>query len=149
MKATQDEHTELFPAFVQAEAEENECRRAIERENRIREHRACMKCRWSEWDGPVANGPGTSAFCEVGYLLAYSLTHDQRRYHYMAPCRIESVSADGLTIIGVVEYPASSSCSHHNGERLRLDITEIWPPVRLLSEQRREQRPPCSFPAAS
>lgn len=140
MKAIHQE-TDLFPAFARAEAQEGERRRAVERERRLREHRESMKCCWPEWDGPVANGHGTSAFCEVGDLLAYSLTHGQRRYHYTAPCRIESVSADGLTIIGVVEYSASSPCSHHNGERLRLDITEVWPPVFLLSEQRRKQRP--------
>ena len=59
----------------------------------------------------------------------------------MAPCRIESVSPDGLTIIASVEYDRPCSCADlYNGERLRLDLTEVWPPVWLLSAQRHEQQ---------
>ncbi len=140
MKAFVDD-TELFPAFVQAEAEESQRRRAVERERRLAEHREHLALCWSDWRGPVANGPGTSGFCEVNTPDAFSLTHGERRYHYMAPCRIESVSPDGLTIIAVVEYHRPCPCADlYNGERLRLDLTEVWPPVWLLSAQRHEQR---------
>jgi hypothetical protein len=140
MKAIQHD-TELFPAFAQAEAEEGERRRAAERERHLAEHRERLALCWSEWRGPVANGPGTNGFCEVNTLDAFSLTHGERRYHYMAPCRIENVSADGLTIIAVVEYDRPCPCADlYNGERLRLDFTEVWPPVWLLSEQRRTER---------
>ena len=145
MKAHVDD-TELFPAFAQAEAEENQRRRAFEREHRLAEHREHLALCWSEWRGPVANGPDTSGpdtsgFCEVNTLDAFSLTHGERRYHYMAPCRIESVSPDGLTIIAVVEYPRPCPCADlYNGERLRLDLTEVWSPVSLLSAQRHEQQ---------
>jgi hypothetical protein len=137
MKPIQNE-TELFPAFTAAEAKESQQRHAAERERSIREHRTNMAVCWPEWTGPVAGGPGASGFCEVDGLDAYSLRHGERRYHYMAPCRIESVSLDGLTIIAVVEYHEPGSCRDlYNGERLRLDITDVWPPVWLLSAQRR------------
>ena len=135
------ENTELFPAFVQAEAREGQQRRAAERERRLAQHREHLALCWSDWQGPVANGAGTSGFCEVNTLDAFSLTHGERRYHYMAPCRIESVSPDGLTIIAVVEYQRPCPCADlYNGERLRLDLTEVWPPVSLLSAQRHEQQ---------
>ena len=90
-----------------------------------------MKMCWPEWDGPAANGSGTSRFCEVHACCVHSLTHGDTRYHYMAPCRIESVSPDGLTVIAVVEYDRPGwTQDRYNGERLRLDITEVWPPVR-------------------
>ncbi len=139
MKTSQDE-TDLFPAFAAVEAEENQQRRLAERERRLQEHRISMAVCWPEWTGPVAGGPGASAFCEVDGLDAFGLTHGERRYHYMAPCRIESVSPDGLTIIAVVDYDRPCPCADlYNGERLRLDITEVWPPVWLLSALRRGQ----------
>ena len=141
MKATQHDPTGLFPAFAQAEAEEARQRQAADRERSVKEHRASMKFCWPEWTGPVAGGPGASGFCEVHSLTAYSLTHGEGRYHYMAACRIESVSADGLTIVAVVEYDESVWCrDRYNGERLRLDITDVWPPCRLLRALRDEQK---------
>ena len=138
MKAHQDD-TELFPSFAQAEVEEGRRHRAAARARQLAEHREHLALCWPEWRGPVANGPGASGFCEVNTLDAFSLTHGERRYHYMAPCRIESVSADGLTIMAVVEYQRPCPCADlYNGERLRLDLTEVWPPVWLLSERRRE-----------
>ena len=135
---TPDEDTGLFPAFVVAEAEQSQQKRLAARERQIAEHCASMKCCWPEWHGPVANGSGLSGFCEVHSLIAHSLTHGARRYHYTAPCRVESVSADGLTVIAVVAYPEPGPCrDFYNGERLRLDITEVWPPCRLLWAQRR------------
>ena len=95
-------------------------------------------------------GPGTSGFCEVNTPDAFSLTHGERRYQYMAPCRIESVSPDGLTIIALVEYDRPCSCADlYNGERLRLDLTEVWPPVWLLSAQRHEQQTNAAIAAAA
>ena len=138
MKATHDE-TALFPAFAQAEAQQSEWRYADERVRQIADHRASMKVCWPEWRGPAAGGGGTSGFCEVNSCVVHNLTYGDTRYHYMAPCRIESVSTDGLTVIAVVEYDRPSWCrERYNGERLRLDITEVWPPVWLLGAQRRK-----------
>ena len=59
----------------------------------------------------------------------------------MAPCRIESVSPDRLTVIAVVDYDRPGwCCDRYNGERLRLDITEVWPPVRMLAAQRHREK---------
>lgn len=139
MSATQHD-TELFPAFAQAEVDEGQHRRAAERERRIRAHRDQLATVWPEWVGPVAGGFGPSGFCEVDTLDAFSLTHRERRYHYMAPCRVESVSADGLTIIAVVEYTNPGWCrDRYNGERLRLDFTEVGPPRAMLRHERDEQ----------
>ena len=132
--------TALFPAFAQAEADHTRQRQADERARRVSEHRVSMKVCWPEWPGPVAGGTGTSGFCEVHTCGVHSLTHGGSRYHYMAPCRIENVSPDGLTIIAVVDYDRPGWCrDRYNGERLRLDITEVWPPVWLLAARRREQ----------
>lgn len=133
MKATRHDPTDLFPAFARAEAKEDQQRQIAVRQRQIEEHCNSMKFCWPEWTGPVANGPGASGFCEVHSLTAYSLTHGEGRYHYMAACRIESVSTDGLTVVVVVEYDESVWCrDRYNGERLRLDITDVWPPCRLL-----------------
>ncbi len=140
-KATRHDSTELFPAFAQAEADEGQRRRAAERERRIHEHRDHLAIIWPEWAGPVAGEPGPSGFCEVDSLDAFSLTHGERRYHYMAPCRVESVSADGLTIFAVVEYTNPGWCrDRYNGERLRLDFTEVGPPRAMLRTGRDEQQ---------
>ena len=139
MKATQHD-TELFPAFAQAEAVGHQRRSAAERERHIREHRDHLATVWPEWAGPVAGGLGASGFCEVDTLDAFSLTHGERRYHYMAPCRVESVSTDGLTIIAVVEYTNPGWCrDRYNGERLRLDFTEAGPPRAMFRTERDEQ----------
>ena len=141
MKATRSDPTELFPAFAQAEADEHQRRRAAERERRIHEHRDHLAKVWSEWAGPVAGGPGPSAFCEVDTPDAFNLTHGQRRYHYMAPCRVESVSGDGLTVIAVIEYTNPGWCRDlYNGQRLRLDYLEVGPPRAMIWAERHEQR---------
>ena len=134
--------TEFFPAFAQAEADATRQQQVSERTRRITGHRETMKMCWPEWDGPAANGSGTSRFCEVHACCVHSLTHNDTRYHYTAPCRIESVSPDGLTVVAVVEYDRTGwTQDRYNGERLRLDITEVWPPVRLLLAARsREQQ---------
>ena len=142
MKAIRPDPTELFPAFAQAEADEHQRRRAAEREQRIRAHRDHLAILWPEWTGPVAGGPGASGFCDVDSLDAFSLTHGERRYHYMAPCRVESVSADGLTVVAVVEYTNPGWCrDRYNGERLRLDFPEVGPPRSMLRAGGDEQPP--------
>ena len=88
----------------------------------------------------MAGGPGTSAFCEVDTPDTFNLTHGERCYHYMAPCGVESVSADGLTIIAVVEHTNPGWCrDRYNGERLRLDFTEAGLPRAMLRAERDEQ----------
>ena len=127
----------MFPAFAQAAADDHQRRLAAERERRIRAHRDHLATVWPEWAGPVAGGPGPSSFCEVESLDAFSLTHGERRYHYVASCRVESVSADGLTVIAVVEYTNPGWCrDRYNGERLRLDFIEVGPPRAMIRAER-------------
>ena len=141
--------TALFPAFARAEADETRARQTDERVRRVAEHRESMKVCWPEWSGPAAGGSGASGFCEVHTCGVHSLTHGGSRYHYMAPCRIESVSPDGQTIIVVVEYDRPGwAQDRYNGERLRLDITEVWPPVWLLAARRRRREAPVQVVAA-
>lgn len=156
-KVAPPDPTDLFPAFAQAEAEEDEQSQIAARKQQIEEHRRSMKFCWPDWTGPLADGSGTSGFCEVHSLTAHSLTHGEHRYHYMAACRIESISPDGLTLIVVVEYAKSVWCSDlYNGERLRLDITDVWPPCQMLRAERHErelaatdnQQPTHAAPAA-
>lgn len=120
----------LFDSRSQARVEERAARRAAQVEEQKRLWAAC----WPEWEGPVVGGR-----CEVDAVCAYNLTHGEIRYHYMAPCRIEEM-VDAETFTVVVDYAddAPEHVKHHNGERLRLDITEVWAPVRLLIEARRQ-----------
>ncbi len=111
-----------------------------------------MSCCWSEWHGPRVE-ESVHGRCSVHTCIAYNLTHGENRYHYMAPCRIESISEDGNTIIAVVDYPTEGvthagiiACArNYNGERLRLDITEVWAPVADLIDHE-EPEPPAPAP---
>ena len=66
-------------------------------------------------------------------------------YAYMAPCRIVEV-IDEETWIAEIDYPKGTdseanrvSVEHYNGIKLRLDILDIWAPVKLLSDARRNE----------
>lgn len=100
-------------------------------ENRREQHRQSMRNCWPDWEGPRVED-SVHGRCQVGECCVHSLTHGQTLYHYMAPCIIESISDDGNTIIAVIDYPADSHCAADNGQRLRLDITEVWPPTAEL-----------------
>ena len=105
---------------------------------RIADHITFMRCFWPDWQGPRVED-SVHGLCSVHNCIVFNLTHNENRYHYMAPCRIESVSEDGLTVTAVIDYGPDSVCSHYNGERLRLDITEVWPPVARLIAMRHQQ----------
>ena len=79
------ENTELFPAFVHAEARESQQRLAAEPPRRLAEPRQQLSLCWSA----------------------------------PRPC---------------------PGADLYNGERLRGDLTEVWPPVSLLSAQRHERQ---------
>ena len=124
----------LFPFIVQ-----HDQARAAERDaGRVADHITFMRCCWPDWHGPKVD-PGIDGLCSVHECIVFNLTHNENRYHYMAPCRIESVSQDGLTVTAVIDYGPDSVCSHYNGERLRLDITAVWPPVAHLIALHRQQ----------
>jgi hypothetical protein len=102
---------------------------------RIKQHLDSMRCCWPDWEGPRVED-SVHGRCSVHTCICHSITHNDTRYHYMAPCIIESISEDGNTIIAVVNYEPDSHCADMNGERLRLDITEVWPPTDELWELR-------------
>ncbi len=132
MKPT-DDGTPEFPAFL-VEKEECAAKGKLEdRKTAIAYHRRILACCWPEWT------PAVGGRCGVGLPLVHSLTHNQRRYHYMAPCLIREIRDDGETFIVEVAYPpgtANDCDKRYNGEMLRLDITEIWAPVSELNEAR-------------
>jgi hypothetical protein len=103
------------------------------RKDRVRSHIQSMRCCWPEWEGPRVED-SVHGLCSVHSCCVHSITHGETRYHYMAPCVIESISEDGETIIAVIQYDESAPehCRDDNGEKLRLDITEVWAPTATL-----------------
>lgn len=82
---------------------------------------------WPDWDGPKAGGR-----CEVHKTMARNITQGASRYHYMAPCEILMEVDDEW--ICRIDYPPNTPCADlYNGQLLRLPITNIWPPVHILS----------------
>lgn len=74
----------------------------------------------------------------MGQCIVFNMTHGQHRYHSCAPCRILEILDEGNTFIVEIEYEdKDGSCAKlYNGQRLRLDITEVWAPVAQLIAQR-------------
>jgi len=110
--------------------------RERERLQRVSAHCESWACCWPEWEGPQVGG-----FCDVGGVIVHNLTHGGPRYHYCAPCRIVEIRDDRMTYIVEIAYPPGTvaHCFAQNGERLRLDILEVWAPVNRLRAQRHRQ----------
>lgn len=145
MKKTKAAAPGLFPSMEKEFAAADQSRAAAGRRARVADHLKSMRCCWPEWDGNDGIVVGTR--CECGSCIA-ELAEDfmiqwpdqsppllagQRCYQYTAPVFIAEV-IDPETFIGVVDYPPTSQghVTRYNGMRLKLDITDIWPPVRLL-----------------
>lgn len=92
---------------------------------RIEYHLQSMRVCWPEWDGPKVGGR-----CEVHSGVVHSLTHNETRYHYMAPCVL--LANDGEYWTARVDYDHGWCKEAYNGELLRLHITDIWAPVGVL-----------------
>lgn len=92
---------------------------------RIAYHLKSLRLCWPEWDGPKVGGR-----CEVDSCVVHSITHNERRYHYMAPCVL--LKEDGEYWTACVDYADGWCKDTYNGELLRLHITEIWAPVHIL-----------------
>ena len=92
---------------------------------------AAQRCRWAhcwpEWEGPILNGD-----CQVEAFAVWSVTHRRNAVYYCALVRILEISNDGLLFDVEINYAEDSICRWMNGERLRLDLTDIWPPVDRL-----------------
>jgi hypothetical protein len=72
--------------------------------------------------------------------IVYSITNGKNGYYYMAPCRIISISDDGLEVIAEIAYEEDSTCYHMNGNQLKLKITDVWAPVRMLNDSIKNQK---------
>jgi hypothetical protein len=95
-----------------------------------RRHMESIRLCWPEWDGPKVG-----ARCQVHQPVAFNITHGQKMYHAGAPCVLEA--QDGDYWIARIEYAEGSQCAKlYNGQRLRLGIYDIWPPVYELREAR-------------
>jgi hypothetical protein len=98
----------------------------------VADHIKMMRLCWPEWDGPKVGGR-----CQVHSILAWSVTQNAERYHYMAPCEI--IGEESGEWLGRIDYPENSRCAAiYNKEILRLPITNIWPPVRELVLSRKD-----------
>lgn len=97
-------------------------------------HLEAMRACWPEWDGPA---PGMLA--EVCSVVVFSIDRQRKWYAYMAPVRL--VSEECGAFIAVIEYPhtAPENCLAMNGEHLRLELDDIWPPTKILAKARREE----------
>ena len=122
---------DLLPGFAAQEAQSRAVAQSLDRRQRVADHLHSLAICWPQWDGPKVGGR-----CEVHGCVVHSLTHNALRYHFLAPCIILEISEDRETIIAQVDYRPGSTCEHHNGERLRLDITDVWAPVSILHNHR-------------
>lgn len=102
----------------------------------IERHRKSWACCWPEWEGPRVGG-----WCCVGSCVVFNITNDEISYHYCAPCRIIEISDDGETFVVEIEYQSDCHCAPiYNGQRLRLDVLEVWAPVcQLIAERERQE----------
>lgn len=124
--------TPFFDALLLQEKEEQAKAEITNRKKQIAEHRRMMKLCWPNWNGPKIDSESADGYISVGTCIVYSITHGQKNYHAGAPCRVIGIEDDGETIIAEIEYKAGCICQHYNGELLRLDILEIWPPTHLF-----------------
>jgi len=117
--------TPVFPSLV-----------ADERTRHIADHRKSMRLCWPDWDGNLSVG----AQIECHACIATRADDGSPLYAYTAPCKIVEV-VDENTFIVEIDYPPdvlahAAWLSIYNGVRLRLDICDVWVPVRLLIAQR-------------
>lgn len=128
----------LFDFIHEHDAQQEREKTDNGREENIKSCRIC----WPEWNGPKVHSPDMpndqiDGYCEVGQCIVYSITHGEPRYHYCAPCKIIEVHQDH--VVAVVDYdtesdhPGTSGCAKtYNGEKLRIDLWEIWPPTARI-----------------
>lgn len=127
--------TPVFNLFAQEWEEADEIKKQDDLADEIDRHWKMMRLCWSEWEGPVVDPNSINGYCQVHHITVYSITHKENRYHYMAPCRILSISKDLIWLEVEVEYEENSHCAHYNGERLKLHITDVWAPVYMINRR--------------
>ena len=131
----------FFPAFEAGERELAQIAATTERAQRVQEHRESMRICWPDWDQNLSPG----AQVECGTCIATRMDGTVL-YAYTAPCKIIEVTDNDETFIVEIDYSADSLkaspwLSRQNGTRLRLDICELWVPVRILQAARENKLP--------
>lgn len=132
--------TPVFDFFAEEEKTLAATKKKDDLSNEIKKHWEIMRLCWDEWNGPKVDPDSIDGYCQVHHITAYSITHGENRYHYMAPCRIDSVSEDMMELEVTVDYEEGSTCEHCNGERLKLHILEVWPPVYRINRSYRSNK---------
>ncbi len=125
----------FFPSFEVGEQELAQVASEKERARRVQEHRVSMRICWPDWDENLSPG----AQVECGTCVA-TRVDGTVLYAYTAPCKIIEVTDNDETFIVEIDYSveslkASPWLGQQNGTRLRLDICELWVPVRSLRRQ--------------
>ena len=129
--------TPMFDFFIKEEAVATAQKIIHEDEEEVKNHRKILKICWPDWDGPLVDYESIDGYCEVGKPIVHSITDEKNLYCYMAPCRITSISDDGLEVIAEIAYEENSTCYHMNGNQLKLHITEVWAPVAMINRSYR------------
>lgn len=121
-----------FPAIQDFDAQVRAANARIFRREQVAAHRRSLQVCWPEWT------PEVGGRCEPCGAIVHNLTHGMPRYHAGAPCKIIECLPDQETFIVEIDYPPGTvaHCFAKNGERLRLDITELWAPVGILHPAR-------------
>jgi len=124
--------TPIFDFFDQEEKTLAATKEKEDLKKEIENHHKFLRMVWKEWDGPKVDSTTIGGYCSVHSPIVHSITHNEQRYHYMAPCRIDSISDDCTEFEVTIEYEKGSTCEHYNGERLRLHILEVWAPTQMI-----------------
>jgi hypothetical protein len=133
---TKTEAAPFFPSFEAGERDLAQVAAETQRAQRVQEHRASMRICWPDWDQNLSPG----AQVECGTCVA-TRVDGTVLYAYTAPCKIIEVTDEDETFIVEMDYSEESLktspwLGQQNGTRLRLDICELWVPVRILQAAR-------------
>lgn len=112
----------------QWEQDSDEKERQDAARERIEYHQRMRLVCWPEWSGPAVGG-----FCEVGTCIAKK-AEGGMIYAYTELCRLLDHRDDGTWLAVIEMGEVHGKPWHKDGTRLILEETDIWPPVRLLSE---------------
>jgi hypothetical protein len=129
---------ELFPWFAEAHGITEEQSEASEFRQRFRENLRMMRMCWPDWKGPKVCD-GIDGRISVRNPIVHNETTGGGGFHYMEPCKIIEIGPRFRWIRAMVDFPehAQDHCRSKNGQVLKLDFDEIWPPVDDINAQYR------------
>ena len=136
---TKTDAAPFFPSFEAGERHLAHVAAKTQRAQRVQEHRESMRICWPDWDQNLSPG----AQVECGTCVA-TRVDGTVLYAYTAPCKIIEVTDEDETFIVEIDYSEESLktspwLGQQNGTRLRLDICELWVPVRILQAAREKR----------